>query len=135
MLYFAYGMNTDQVGMAQRCPGALSLGHARLRDHSFRFAVHADVVPCADSWVDGVLWVIDQQHLNSLDRVEGYPWYYDRAELTVEHRERKVKAHCYRMQPGNADAAPTQTYLDSVLRGYEHHKVPTDQVLNSLYIL
>lgn len=135
MLYFAYGMNTDQVGMAQRCPGALSLGHARLQDHAFRFAVHADVVPCADSWVDGVLWVIDQQHLNSLDRVEGYPWYYDRAELEVEHRERKVKAHCYRMQPGNADAAPTQTYLDSVLRGYEYHKVPTDQVLNSLYIL
>lgn len=135
MLYFAYGMNTDRTGMAQRCPGALSLGHARLRDHSFRFAVHADVMPCHNSWVDGVLWVIDQQHLNSLDRVEGYPWYYDRAELDVEHRGQLVKAHCYRMQPGNDDAAPTQSYLDSVMRGYEQHNVPTDQILNSLYIL
>ena len=135
MLYFAYGMNTDQAGMALRCPGALSLGHARLRDHAFRFAVHADVIPCDNSWVEGVLWVIDQQHLNSLDRVEGYPWYYDRAELEVDHRGRTVRAHCYRMQPGNADAPPAQSYLDTLTRGYGHHGVPTDQLYNSLYML
>jgi gamma-glutamylcyclotransferase (GGCT)/AIG2-like uncharacterized protein YtfP len=116
MLYFAYGMNTDRAGMAQRCPGALSLGHARLVNHVFRFAVHADVMPCDNSWVEGVLWVIDQQHLNSLDRVEGYPWYYDRTELQVEHCGLTVTAHCYRMQPGNADAPPTQNYFDEVIR-------------------
>jgi gamma-glutamylcyclotransferase (GGCT)/AIG2-like uncharacterized protein YtfP len=135
MLYFAYGMNTDRAGMAQRCPGALSLGHARLVNHVFRFAVHADVMPCDNSWVEGVLWVIDQQHLNSLDRVEGYPWYYDRTELQVEHCGLTVTAHCYRMQPGNADAPPTQNYLDAVIRGYREHSVPAEQLYNSLYIL
>ena len=41
MLYFAYGMNTNLGEMARRCPGAVSLGHARLIDHVFRFAFHA----------------------------------------------------------------------------------------------
>ncbi len=49
-LYFSYGMNTNQDEMAYRCPGAHSLGHARLIDHAFRFAVHADVVPCSGSY-------------------------------------------------------------------------------------
>ena len=53
-------MNTNREGMAQRCPGALSLGHARLIDHAFRFAIHADVVPVLGSYVDGVLWRIDE---------------------------------------------------------------------------
>lgn len=132
MYYFAYGMNTDRAGMAQRCPGALSLGPARLLDHRFRFAVHADVVACENSSVQGVLWYIDQHHLNSLDRLEGYPWYYDRAKLTVNHGGQQIQAHCYRMQAGNPDAPPAQAYLDCVLRGYAEHGVPTDQILNCL---
>ena len=75
-LYFAYGMNTNQDEMAYRCPGAHSLGHARLIDHAFRFAVHADVVPCEGSYVDGVLWSITDQDLDHLDQLEGYPTYY-----------------------------------------------------------
>ncbi len=135
MLYFAYGMNTNRTGMAQRCPGALSLGPARLLNHSFRFAVHADVVPCEDSFVDGVLWSIDQHHLNSLDRLEGYPWYYARSELAVNHQGRTVMAHCYFMQPGATDAQPNQQYLDTVIEGYRQHGVPTDQLYNFLYTL
>ena len=32
-LYFAYGMNTNVNGMAQRCPAAVSHGHAILLNH------------------------------------------------------------------------------------------------------
>jgi hypothetical protein len=77
MLYFAYGMNTNPGEMSRRCPGAVSMGHARLLDHSFRFSQHADVEPCEDSFVDGVLWDINQDHLQVLDLLEGYPHYYD----------------------------------------------------------
>jgi gamma-glutamylcyclotransferase len=77
MLYFAYGMNTNPGEMAHRCPGATSLGHARLINHAFRFAQHADVELTSDSFVDGVLWEINEQHLAALDLLEGYPHYYD----------------------------------------------------------
>lgn len=132
MLYFAYGMNTDTQGMALRCPGAVSKGAARLVDHCFRFAHHADVVACENHYVDGVLWEIDQQHLNSLDRLEGYPWYYDRQKLPVQYQGQIVQAQCYRMQPGVSDAMPARHYLDCLLRGYAEHGVPTNQIYLSL---
>jgi gamma-glutamylcyclotransferase (GGCT)/AIG2-like uncharacterized protein YtfP len=119
--------------MAQRCPGALSLGHARLIDYSFRFAIHADVVKCKGSYVDGVLWIIDDFHLNSLDCLEGYPHYYNRRALRVAHEDRIVMAETYYMQPGNLDNLPGQGYFDMVVEGYKEHKVPTEQLFNSIY--
>ena len=133
MLYFAYGMNTNRSEMAQRCPGALSLGHARLVDRIFRFAIHADVVKCRGSYVDGVLWTIDDFHLNALDRLEGYPYYYNRRSLRVAHDNRIVMAETYYMQPGNLDALPSQSYFDMVVEGYNQHNIPLDQVYNSVY--
>jgi gamma-glutamylcyclotransferase (GGCT)/AIG2-like uncharacterized protein YtfP len=133
MLYFAYGMNTNRSEMAQRCPGALSLGHARLVDRIFRFAIHADVVKCRDSYVDGVLWTIDDFHLNALDRLEGYPYYYNRRSLRVAHNDRIVMAETYYMQPGNLDSLPGQSYFDMVVEGYNQHNIPLDQVYNSVY--
>ena len=133
MLYFAYGMNTNRAEMAQRCPGALSLGHARLVDRIFRFATHADVVKCRGSYVDGVLWTIDDFHLNSLDHLEGYPFYYNRRALRVAHEDRVVMAETYYMQPGNLDNLPGQGYFDMVVEGYREHQVPTEQLFNSVY--
>ncbi len=129
-LYFAYGMNTNQDEMAWRCPGAHSLGHARLIDHVFRFAVHADVVPCVGSYVDGVLWSITDQDLDHLDQLEGYPIYYGRHRVRVSQGSRIVLAICYSMQPGQPDFQPSRGYLNMVLEGYNQHQVPTEQLWN-----
>jgi gamma-glutamylcyclotransferase (GGCT)/AIG2-like uncharacterized protein YtfP len=120
--------------MTQRCPGALSLGHARLIDYSFRFATHADVVKCKGSYVDGVLWTIDDFHLNSLDRLEGYPLYYNRRALRVAHEDRVVMAETYYMQPGHLDEPPSRGYFATVLEGYHQHNIPLDQLYNSMEI-
>ena len=129
-LYFAYGMNTNQDEMAYRCPGAQSLGHARLIDHAFRFATHADVVPCKGSYVDGVLWSITDQDLDHLDQLEGYPTYYGRDRVRVSQGSRVFLAICYSMQPGRSDSAPSDSYMNMVLEGYEQHNVPTEQLWN-----
>jgi gamma-glutamylcyclotransferase (GGCT)/AIG2-like uncharacterized protein YtfP len=131
-LYFAYGMNTNQDEMAYRCPGAHSLGHARLIDHAFRFAVHADVVPCEGSYVDGVLWSITDQDLDHLDQLEGYPTYYGRDRVRVSQGSRIVLAICYRMQPGRLDSPPSTSYMNMVQAGYEQHRIPTEQLWNSV---
>jgi len=134
-LYFAYGMNTNQEEMTYRCPDAQSLGHARLIDHAFRFAYHADVVPCAGSYVDGVLWSITDQDLASLDQLEGYPIYYGRDRVRVSQGSRIVLAVCYSMQPGQPDTLPSTRYMDMVLEGYAQHQVPTDQLWNSVELV
>lgn len=132
MLYFAYGMNTNPTEMSHRCPGAVSLGHARLINHSFRFAQHADVEPCSDSYVDGVLWEITDEHLKSLDQLEGYPHYYNRLVATVVHGARTFHVLVYRMQPGHLVSEPTRGYYNLICEGYRAHGIPTDQLENSL---
>ena len=130
MLYFAYGMNTNPEQMALRCPGAVSHGHAKLVDHRFRFAYHADVEACEGSYVDGVLWEIDEGHLKSLDALEGFPGYYTRVVGTVVHGARTFHALVYRMQPGQEDSAPSISYYNMVREGYQAHQVPMDQIDN-----
>lgn len=132
MLYFAYGMNTNPVEMALRCPGARSLGHAQLVNHSFRFAQHADVEPCEGSYVNGVLWEINEQNLQALDTLEGYPYYYNRVVATVMHESRAYHSLVYRMQPGHEISEPTLGYYRLVTAGYRAHGVPTEQLENSL---
>jgi gamma-glutamylcyclotransferase (GGCT)/AIG2-like uncharacterized protein YtfP len=132
MLYFAYGMNTNPVEMAQRCPAAKSLGHARLINHSFRFAQHADVEPQSGSFVEGVLWEITEDCLRALDQLEGYPGYYNRVVSSVVHESRTYHALVYRMQPGRRDYGPTRDYYRLVTEGYQAHRVPTDQLENSV---
>ncbi len=132
MLYFAYGMNTNPREMSTRCPGARSLGRAQLINHSFRFAQHADVEPIKGSYVDGVLWEINEDDLRALDNLEGYPYYYDRVVATVMHESRAYHALVYRMQPGQPISEPTLGYYNLVLEGYRAHGVPTEQLENSV---
>jgi len=135
MLYFSYGMNTNVQEMHSRCPGVQSLGHSRLINHAFRFAQHADVVKCNGSYVDGVLWEITTDHLNSLDQLEAYPYYYNRRELRVSIADRTAMAIVYFMQPGHVDHPPNDYYFNSVVQGYTQHGVPVDQLYNSLQLI
>ena len=132
MFYFAYGMNTNRSSMTWRCPGAISFGHARLLDHEFRFSYHADVVVSPGQSVDGVLWLIDQDHLADLDALESYPTYYDRAILPVEYQGNIIMAECYKMQPDNIEGVPSRGYLDMILQGYREYNIPNDQVWAAL---
>jgi hypothetical protein len=128
MLYFAYGMNTNSQGMAHRCPAAVSFGRATLEGHRFRFAGPADVQRDRHSDVEGVLWDITEECLAALDRLEGYPHFYDRKWARVWFQGQEVQALVYYMQPGNRNAPPSDGYFDMVLEGYREHGVSTHQL-------
>ena len=132
MRYFAYGMNTNRQGMAQRCPAASALGPAQLLGHRFRFAGPADVQIDRRHSVHGVLWDITDQCLASLDLLEGYPGFYDRKWAKVLWQDQICEALVYFMQPGNANRSPSIHYFDTVYRGYCDFGVPTDQLYKSV---
>jgi gamma-glutamylcyclotransferase (GGCT)/AIG2-like uncharacterized protein YtfP len=134
MLMFAYGANTHIDSMSRRCPTALDLGPATLPNYQYRFARHADVVPGVGR-VSGVLWDITQDDLYSLDRFEGYPNYYERKTVLVEHRGALKEALVYYMTPGHVGALPGQGYLDMILEGFQEHNVDTKQVFDALNCL
>ena len=128
MLYFAYGMNTNVAGMAQRCPAAISLGRAQLLGHRFRFAGPADVQRDRRYHVEGVLWDISDECLRALDVLEGYPYFYDRKWARVRWQDQELQAMVYYMQPGNQNAPPSSGYFEMLLEGYEEHGVSTHQL-------
>lgn len=130
--YFGYGLNTNIRSMTYRCPGAALLGHAVLPNHRFRFAFHADVVPDDRSTVDGALWRLSDEHMLSLDGLEGRPHYYDRRLQSVWFQDTEYEAWVYHMQPGNPDCWPSDGYLDTLIEGYTDNNMPLQQIYTAL---
>ena len=70
-LYFAYGSNMNPARMTKRCPGAIDLGGAVLRNHRVVERLYADIDFAEGAEMQGVLYVITEEHLRKLDRFEG----------------------------------------------------------------
>lgn len=132
MYYFSYGMNTNIQGMKQRCPDAISCGHAILENFKFRFAYHADIVPEVGKQVHGVLWQVTDNCMKNLDILEGYPLYYDRIIVPIQYKDITLYGYVYCMQSGNTNCRPSKGYLSMILEGYNQHNVNNAQIYNGL---
>ena len=133
MKYFAYGMNTNLGSMAMRCPQACSLGAAVLPHYRFEFKSFATVVPDMDSQVHGVLWEISSDCEKSLDRLEGYPVFYGKINVWVEHDGEMIPCMTYLMYPEEELAYPSTSYVNMLEEGYKSHGIVTDQIDWALY--
>ena len=96
-LYFAYGSNMHPARMAKRCPGAIDLGGAVLRNHRVTERLYADIDFTEGAVTEGVLYVITEEHLKNLDRFEGYPSVYRRIWVDVEFEDCTYQAITYEM--------------------------------------
>ena len=148
MLYFAYGSNLDPEQMAHRAPGHVRVGLAELRDHRLTFPLTshdwgggvASVGVAHGESVWGIVYEVGEQDLASLDRYEGFRAagdqhnLYDREAVSVQlvraddgSFPRRLRVWIYLARPANP-APPSRRYLDAVLRGARHHKLPDDYV-------
>ena len=128
MKYFSYGMNTNLGSMAMRCPKAKSLGAAVLPHYQFEFKSFATVSPKMGHKVEGVLWEITDQCERSLDRLEGYPIYYGKIIVWVEHEGELVPCMTYLMYPEEEYNYPSQSYVDMLTEGYTSHGISLEQI-------
>jgi len=130
-LYFAYGMNTNLEEMAYRCPGAVALGKAILLGYRLEFKSFATIVPSPNSSVEGVLWTITDGDESALDVLEGYPEFYDKKTVSVEHRDRSYIAMTYIMEPREQGQAPSDGYYNMVSEGYQSFGLSQQQLLDA----
>ena len=128
MKYFSYGMNANPGSMAMRCPKAVSLGAARLPHYQFEFKSFATVTPKMNAETQGVLWEISDDCEKSLDRLEGYPIYYGKINVWVEHEGLMVPCMTYLMYPEEEFNYPSASYVDMLTEGYEAHGISLDQI-------
>ncbi len=89
-LYFAYGSNMLTERLTARCPSAKPVGHAEARGFSVSYCLgstdgsaKAGIVAAPEQTARGVLFLIESAERHLLDRAEGAPDIYSRAEIEV----------------------------------------------------
>jgi len=130
-LYFAYGMNTNQKEMSVRCPTAVALGPAVLNEYRLEFKSFATIVPNPRESVEGVLWTITKSDEWALDMLEGYPEFYDKKTVSVEHKDQPYIAMTYIMNPREQGHGPSDSYYSMVSEGYQHFGLSQQQLLEA----
>jgi gamma-glutamylcyclotransferase len=130
-LYFAYGMNTNKEEMSYRCPSAVPLGKAVLPGYRFEFKSFATIVPSPKDSVEGVLWTITDTDESALDILEGYPEFYDKKTVSVEHDNQSYIAMTYIMGPREQGHAPSDSYYSMVSEGYQTFGLSQQQLLDA----
>ena len=130
-LYFAYGMNTNREEMAHRCPDARALGRAILSGYRLEFKSFATIVPTPKESVEGVLWTITNTDESALDMLEGYPEFYDKKTVSVEHDNQSYIAMTYIMGPREKGYAPSDGYYRMVSEGYQTFGLIQQQLLDA----
>ena len=113
--------------MQKRCPGARTLGAARLPNYRLTERLYADIDFAEGENVDGVLYLITDRHLRSLDACEGYPKIYRRMWLEVEFNGESYTALTYEMTAETKAQRNGQKYPDEYRKlcsiGAKFHKV------------
>jgi len=135
--YFAYGMNTNIAEMTYRCPDAVCIGPARIKNYKLAFRTHADIELADGEDICGVMWKITAVCERNLDSLEGYPYYYDKRDFIVELDKPMLDmthfvAMAYQMVDQTGYEPPGDRYLQCLLEGYNDNGVSTDQIYRAL---
>jgi len=131
-LYFAYGLNMDPAGMADRCPNSRALGPARLPRH--RFIVTADgyasVIRDPRDEVHGVLWDCSLGDIRTLDKFEDIAsGLYVKISQPVIVPGGAKRALVYIGRSGTV-GKPKPGYMETVIASAKHWALPEAYIAN-----
>ena len=119
MLYFAYASNLSKEYMLSRCPDAIAIKSASLKDYNLTFNELADIIKKDWEEVPGALYVISKEELEVLDRLEGFPDLYDRIGVEVlDEKGNTYEAFAYTMIEKDIQSPPDH-YYNLLLDGYK----------------
>lgn len=129
MKYFAYGSNMDPERMKNRGVKFLKRERAILKGFKLVFNKisfqnpgegFANIVEDDKEVVEGILYEIEENDLEKLDRHEGYPSHYTRIKVNVTlENGQTVEAITYIARPDRTREGlkPSKEYLRHLLKG------------------
>ena len=128
--YIAYGSNLNITQMRFRCPNARIIGTSVVPDYELLFkgsktGSYLTIEPKAGASVPVAVWETTADDELALDRYEGYPTFYYKAEMTLpitgiksgKVRERKV--YVYIMHEDRPIGIPSIPYMQTCIQGYD----------------
>jgi len=139
---FMYGSNLNPVRLRERTRNwhgiykvaTLSGYELRFNKYSYQHNVAANITPCSNRRVYGILIELDEADLYKIDCCEGYhltPRHYDRVELPIEAScGAKLQAYAYIAQPEwlVENRLTTVKYLSHILEGARFYGFPDSYV-------
>jgi hypothetical protein len=119
--------------MTMRCPKAINLGSCTLQGFELKFRLHADIDQVEGSEMEGVLWDITEDCERALDRLEGYPFYYDKVEIIVipdkpVNNNTRILAMAYVMASKGPEELPSNGYEQCLIDGYTANGLDVDKL-------
>lgn len=127
--YLAYGSNLNMAQMAYRCPGAVPLGTAEIKDFRLLFkgsrsGSYLTIEKAEGFTVPVGVWAVTEADEARLDRYEGFPAFYYKTELDITYKGilskkmRKVRAFVYIMHEDRHFGIPSFQYMETCREGY-----------------
>lgn len=137
--YMAYGSNLNVMAMKIRCPGMKIVSRGILDGYRLAYKGEMDgyaylTIEEADgcSVPVGIYEVTDKDIAN-LDIYEGYPTLYEKEYLPIKIRHFKRKALIYVMREKFTYKIPSDSYIRTCMRGYDHFGFDTEILDEALF--
>lgn len=127
--YIAYGSNLNIRQMQMRCPGARIIGTSVIKDYELLFkgsktGSYLTIEPKEGGRVPVAAWEVTESDELALDRYEGYPDFYYKAEMKLPIkgiRTGKIRVRntfVYIMHEDRPLGLPIDFYIRTCLEGY-----------------
>ena len=127
--YIAYGSNLNIRQMRMRCPSARIIGTSVIPDYELLFkgsmtGAYLTIEKKAGGKVPVAAWEVTAEDELSLDRYEGYPRFYYKAEMALpikgirSGKVRNRNCFVYIMHEDRKIGIPASSYVAAVLDGY-----------------
>ena len=127
--YIAYGSNLNIPQMRMRCPGARVIGTSAIEDYELLFkgsktGSYLTIEPKAGASVPVAVWEVSEQNEMALDRYEGYPTFYYKAEMVLpitgirSGKVRRRRVFVYIMHEERHLGLPHASYMAVCREGY-----------------
>ena len=127
-LYFAYGSNLHPDQMEARCPGSTVVSSGVLKGYRLAFRGNskrwgnggvATIIPHASSLVYSVLYRMEQNHVEALDKWEGTPRVYRQIEVTVTGPGGSpMQGYTYQKNDTSETRPPSMAYFHQIWQNY-----------------
>ena len=130
--YFGYGMNTNHREMRLRCPESLFIGISNLSGYKLSFQHVADYTREEGATLLGALWLISDKDEKELDRLEGFPNFYNKHIRKVEFMGSELNAMVYQMVEMDNISPPSSSYKNCLQEGYMESGIKISQLNKAL---
>lgn len=147
--YIAYGSNLNINQMKRRCPTARAIGTGFIENYELLFkgsktGGYLTIEKAEGKSLPVAIWKVTELDEQALDRYEGYPTFYYKADVEIDikgiktGKEYRKKAFVYIMHEDRDVGMPSKYYVMTCLEGYKTFgfspKYLEDAILKSMEV-